>query len=70
MDFHIVKMYKDKWSKTNVKNILLSMCDVGGIWWKDVGYFCPEKSGKFNCLHQDFCILEPIRLLYIRCDEI
>ena len=28
MHFHIVKMYKDKEVKNNVKNILLSMCDV------------------------------------------
>jgi hypothetical protein len=28
MDFHIVKMYKDKEVNTNVKNIILSMCDV------------------------------------------
>ena len=28
MDFHIVKMYKDKEVNTNVKNIFLSMCDV------------------------------------------
>ena len=28
MHFHIVKMYKDKEVKINVKNILLSMCDV------------------------------------------
>jgi hypothetical protein len=28
MDFHIVKMYKDKEVNKNVKNILLSMCDV------------------------------------------
>ena len=28
MHFHIVKMYKDKETKKNVKNILLSMCDV------------------------------------------
>ena len=28
MHFHIVKMYKDKGVKKNVKNILLSMCNV------------------------------------------
>jgi hypothetical protein len=28
MHFQIVKMYKDKEVKKNVKNILLSMCDV------------------------------------------
>jgi len=28
MDFHIVKMYKDKVVNKNVKNIFLSMCDV------------------------------------------
>jgi uncharacterized membrane protein len=28
MHFHIVKMYKDKEVKKNVKNICLSMCDV------------------------------------------
>jgi hypothetical protein len=28
MHFHIVKMYKDKEIKKNVKNIFLSMCDV------------------------------------------
>ena len=29
MNFHIVKMYKDKWSKTKMsKNFFLSMCDV------------------------------------------
>jgi hypothetical protein len=28
MHFHIVKMYKDKEVNKNVKNILLSMCDV------------------------------------------
>jgi hypothetical protein len=29
MDFQIVKMYKDKWSKTEMSKILfLSMCDV------------------------------------------
>ena len=28
MDFHIVKMYKDKEVKKNVKDISLSMCDV------------------------------------------
>ena len=28
MDFQIVKMYKDKEIKKNVKNIFLSMCDV------------------------------------------
>ena len=28
MDFHIVKMYKDKEVNKNVKNIFLSMCDV------------------------------------------
>jgi hypothetical protein len=28
MDFHIVKMYKDKAVNKNVKNIDLSMCDV------------------------------------------
>jgi len=28
MDFHIVKMYKDKKVNKNVKNIFLSMCDV------------------------------------------
>jgi hypothetical protein len=28
MDFHIVKMYKDTEVNKNVKNILLSMCDV------------------------------------------
>ena len=28
MHFHIVKMYKDKEVKKNVKNIFLSMCDV------------------------------------------
>ena len=28
MDFHIVKMHKDKEVKKNVKNICLSMCDV------------------------------------------
>ena len=27
MHFHIVKMYKDKEVKKNVKNICLSMCD-------------------------------------------
>jgi hypothetical protein len=27
-EFHIVKMYKDKEAKKNVKNICLSMCDV------------------------------------------
>ena len=29
MDFHIVKMYKDKWSRTKMsKMFFLSMCDV------------------------------------------
>jgi hypothetical protein len=28
MHFHIVKIYKDKETKKNVKNIFLSMCDV------------------------------------------
>jgi hypothetical protein len=28
MYFHIVKMYKDKEVNKNVKNIVLSMCDV------------------------------------------
>jgi hypothetical protein len=28
MDFHIVKMYKDKEVNKNGKNICLSMCDV------------------------------------------
>jgi hypothetical protein len=28
MHFYIVKMYKDKEVKKNVKNIFLSMCDV------------------------------------------
>jgi hypothetical protein len=28
MDFHIVKMYKDKEVNKNVTNIFLSMCDV------------------------------------------
>jgi hypothetical protein len=28
MHFHIVKMYKDKEVKINVKNMFLSMCDV------------------------------------------
>ena len=28
MHFHIVKIYKDKEVKKNVKNICLSMCDV------------------------------------------
>jgi hypothetical protein len=28
MHFHIVKMYKDKEVKKNVKNIFLSICDV------------------------------------------
>ena len=28
MEFHIVKMYKDKEVNKNVKNIFLSMCDV------------------------------------------
>ena len=28
MHFHIVKMYKDKEVKNNVKNMLLSICDV------------------------------------------
>ena len=28
MHFHIVKMYKDKEVKKNVKDIVLSMCDV------------------------------------------
>ena len=28
MDFQIVKMYRDKAVKKNVKNILLSICDV------------------------------------------
>jgi hypothetical protein len=28
MDFHIVKMYKDKEVNTNVKMFFLSMCDV------------------------------------------
>jgi hypothetical protein len=28
MDFHIVKMYKDKVVNKNVKNIFLSMCDA------------------------------------------
>jgi hypothetical protein len=28
MDFHIVKMYKDKEVNTNVKYIFISMCDV------------------------------------------
>ena len=28
MDFHIVKMYKDKAINKNVKNIFSSMCDV------------------------------------------
>jgi hypothetical protein len=28
MHFHIVKMYKDKEVKKNVKNIFLAMCDV------------------------------------------
>jgi len=28
MHFHIVKMYKDKVVNKNVKNSLLSMCDV------------------------------------------
>jgi hypothetical protein len=28
MDFHIVKMYKDKEVNKNVKNIFLSICDV------------------------------------------
>ena len=28
MDFQIVKMYRDKEVKKNVKNILLSICDV------------------------------------------
>jgi hypothetical protein len=28
MDFHIMKMYKDKIVNKNVKNIFLSMCEV------------------------------------------
>jgi hypothetical protein len=28
MDFHIVKMYKDKEVNKNVKNMFLSICDV------------------------------------------
>ena len=28
MNFHIVKMYKDKGVNKNVKNIFLSVCDV------------------------------------------
>ena len=28
MHFHILKMYKDKEVKKNVKNIFLSICDV------------------------------------------
>ena len=32
MHFHIVKMYKDKEVKKNVKNIFLSMCDVKIFW--------------------------------------
>jgi hypothetical protein len=28
MHFHIVKMYKDKQVKKNVKNMFLSICDV------------------------------------------
>ena len=28
LSFHIMKMYKDKEVKKNVKNIFLSMCDV------------------------------------------
>jgi hypothetical protein len=28
MHFHVVKMYKDKEVKKNVKNMFLSMCDV------------------------------------------
>jgi hypothetical protein len=28
MDFHVVKMYKDKEVNKNVINIVLSMCDV------------------------------------------
>ena len=28
MHFHLVKMYKDKEVKKNVKNIFLSICDV------------------------------------------
>jgi hypothetical protein len=31
MHFHIVKTYKDKEVKKNVKNIFLSMCDVKGF---------------------------------------
>jgi hypothetical protein len=29
---HIVKMYKDKEVKKNVKNVFLSMCDVKMFW--------------------------------------
>ena len=32
MHFHIVKMYKDKEVKKNVKDIFLSMCDVKNIF--------------------------------------
>ena len=39
MHFHIVKMYKDKEAKKNVKHIFLLMCDVkvSGIYFTEYG---------------------------------
>ena len=37
MHFHIVKMYKDKEVNTNVKNIVLSMCDVKLFYYTEFG---------------------------------
>ena len=39
MDFHIVKMHKNKEVNKNVKNIFLSMCDVSvfDIYFTEIG---------------------------------
>ena len=39
MNFHIVKMYKDKEVNKNVKNMVLSMCDVSvfDIYFNEIG---------------------------------
>jgi hypothetical protein len=72
MDFHRVKMYKDKEVNKNVKNISLSMCDVRvfltftfvvkilqvtrGCWWRWFTLDVPPSSLNLVLLWQLFCL--------------
>ena len=77
MNFHIVKMYKDKGVNKNVKNIFLSMCDVKvfltftfvvkilqvtrGCWWRWFTIDVPTSSLNLVLLWQ---------LFYLFCSSI